>query len=178
MGSENHTVFARVAEGPPLSVGTVVESIVDAVWNMVVKQILEQRKHVEPDTYPSAKKLFELGAVWIMNETTYLQSHDAQARRLCWCVEQQERKDEEEGLIPNWTDETLRVHYLPDRFYAALQYDWTKYCRGLLVGNTVKVRLGDETPHVSFHCLPDTKDGVIVYEVRQSSIRATPQSLG
>jgi hypothetical protein len=157
LGSDCHIVFARVAEGPALSIGTVVDIMVDEGWKQVAKAILEKRVHIQTDSYPPAKLLLELGAVWLLNETKYTQNHDAHAHRLF-------AKDE--TLVPEWKDMTIRVHYVPDRFHAADQCDWTKYCRGLLVGQTVEARIGDEVPHVPVpEGLPDTKDGVIVYEV-------------
>lgn len=157
VGSDSHTVFARVAEGPALTVGAVVDVTVDAGWKQVAKDILEKRQHIATDSYPPAQQLLQLGAVWLCNETLYTKNHDAHAHRLS--------PDEEES-VPDWKDMTLRVHYMPDRFHAAAQYDWTKYCRGLLVGNTVHAKIGEEVPHVPVPGgLPDTKDGVIVYEV-------------
>lgn len=80
-------------------------------------------------------------------------------------------EEEAAHLIPDWKDYVLRVHYAPHRYHALEQVDWTKYCRGLLVGQgKVQVHIGGEMipahAHVPASLYPDSKDGVIVYEVR------------
>jgi len=167
IGSAEHTVFSHVSSGPSCSINTVLRVIVDEGWKDAAKTMLgnKQQKRREnmshtmnaADAYPSAPQLLHLGAVWLLNETSYTQKRDAHARRL---------GPQDGELCPDWNDMTLRVHYVPDRFHAAHQVDWTKYCRGLLVNNKVQARIGDEIPHVPvLEGMPDMKDGVIVYEV-------------
>ena len=164
MESTDHTVYARVDPGCKASadaiksvpLGKVIEVMVDEGWRHVAKDILEKGKHVEPDSYPSANELLKLGAVWLLNETAYASGDSAHARRLY-------EKDEMD--TPSWEDMTLRVHYVPDRFHMAHEVDWTKYCRGLLLDNSVQAYIGQVKAHVPMTGLPDKKDGVIVYEV-------------
>lgn len=153
-----HTVYARVSEGGSnVTIGAVVECMVDEGWRRVIKDIMENKEHIEKDTHPSASLLLRLGSVWLLNETAWQKGKGSHAHRL---------KPEEENTIPDWENFSLRVHYVPDRFFVAETVDWTKPCRGLLIGPTTVVKIGDETPHISVtDGLPDAKDGVIVYEV-------------
>lgn len=161
MESKTHTVYARVnptgsASSSKATIGNVVEVMVGEGWKNVARDILEKHIHIQPDTYPPANELLKLGAVWILNETAYAKGENTHAHRL---------KEEEASDIPDWENMTLRVHYVPDRFHAAHEVDWSKHCRGLLVGGSVQVEVGGEVPHVPMTGLPDYNDGVIVYEV-------------
>ena len=61
---------------------------------------------------------------------------------------------------------SLRVHYVPDRFFVANEYDWSKYCKGLLLDNCTSATIGGgKKAVVPMMGLPDGKDGVLVYEV-------------
>lgn len=157
----NHIVYARVSkdEGSNgVSIGTVVEAMVDEGWRRIIKDILEKKQHVQVDSHPPASLLLRLGAVWLLNETAWQKGEGSHAHRLT---------PKDEDRVPDWKDMTLRVYYVPDRFFVADTVDWSKPCRGLLIGPTTTVKIGDETPHVSvMEGLPDIKDGVIVYEVR------------
>lgn len=164
MESFNHTVYARVdpncAATPEslatVPIGKVIEIMVDEGWRHVAKDILEKGVHVETaNSYPSAAELLELGAVWLLNETAYAAGDHAHARRLSG-------KDEKD--TPDWKDMTLRVHYVPDRFFVAHEVDWTKYCKGLLLDGCTSAIIGGKKAHVPMTGLPDEKDGVIVYE--------------
>mmetsp|Transcript_15688 Transcript_15688/g.33969 ORF Transcript_15688/g.33969 Transcript_15688/m.33969 type:complete len:358 (-) Transcript_15688:1001-2074(-) len=164
MDSNNHTVYARVdpnCDATPESlssvpIGKVIEIMVDEGWRHVAKDILEKGVHVETgNSYPSANELLQLGAVWLLNETAYAAGDHAHARRLS-------PKDEKD--TPDWKDMTLRVHYVPDRFFVAHEVDWTKYCKGLLLDNCTLAIIGGKKAHVPMTGLPDGKDGVIVYE--------------
>jgi len=159
MDSAVHVVFARAVgkTSDTVSISKVVRALVDEEYRHVVKDILEKGQHVEVDSHPPAEQLMDLGAVWLINETAYTKGEDTHAHRLS-------RKDE--GTIPDWEDETLRVHYVPDRFHMAHEVDWTKYCKGLLIGETVQAYVAGGKPHVPMTGLPDSKDGVIVYKVR------------
>jgi 23S rRNA-/tRNA-specific pseudouridylate synthase len=154
----HHTAYARVSEGGEnVNIGAVVECMVDEGWRRVVKDIMEKKEHVEKDTHPSASLLLRLGSVWLLNETAWQKGEGSHAHRVT---------PDEEMTVPDWQNFTLRVHYVPDRFFVAETVDWSKPCRGLLVGPTTIVKIGEETPHVPvLEGLPDTKDGVIVYEV-------------
>jgi hypothetical protein len=66
---------------------------------------------------------------------------------------------------PDWKDMTLRVHYVPERFFVAYEVDWTKYCKGLLLDGCTSAYIGGVKQHVPMTGLPDKKDGVLVYEV-------------
>lgn len=165
MESANHTVYARVdpdcAASPEslasISIGKVIEIMVDEGWRHVVKDILEKHVHVETaDSYPKAGELLQLGAVWLVNETAYAAGDSAHARRL---------SPKDENDTPDWKDMTLRVHYVPDRFFVAHEFDWTKYCKGLLLDNCTSAIINGRKAHVPMTGLPDEKDGVIVYEV-------------
>lgn len=165
MESANHTVYARVdpdcAAYPEslasISIGKVIEIMVDEGWRYVVKDILEKHVHVETaDSYPKAGELLQLGAVWLVNETAYAAGDSAHARRL---------SPKDENDTPDWKDMTLRVHYVPDRFFVAHEFDWTKYCKGLLLDNCTSAIINGKKAHVPMTGLPDEKDGVIVYEV-------------
>ncbi|KAL7536804.1 hypothetical protein ACHAXR_007404 [Thalassiosira sp. AJA248-18] len=178
MESSNHTVYARVdpscytssssnnnttttttpseAHLSTVPIGKVIEIMVTEGWRHVAKDILEKGLHVETaDSYPSAAELLQLGAVWLLNETLYAAGENAHARRL---------SPKDENLMPDWKDMTLRVYYVPDRFFVAHEVDWTKYCRGLLLDNCTSAVVGGEKAHVPVMGLPDGKDGVIVYE--------------
>lgn len=155
----HHTAYARVTNSTDsnVSIGTVVECMVDEGWRRVVKEIMEKKQHVQVDSYPPASLLLRLGSVWLLNETAWAKGEGSHAHRLA---------PKDEKRVPDWKDMTLRVYYVPDRFFVADTVDWTKPCRGLLVGPTTLVKIGEETPHVSVaEGLPDIKDGVIVYEV-------------
>ena len=181
LGSENHVVYARMkpvdrgSESPTSAVdntdatisnddghqgvtlGRVIEVLVDERHRSIAKSIMEQHIHIQPDSYPSAEQLLTLGAVWILNETLYSSGSSAHAKRLSL-------KDVDE--IPSWNDMTLRVHYVPERFHAVHEVDWDKYCRGLLLDGTVSGVVGGSKVVVPMSGLPDKKDGVLVYEVR------------
>ena len=158
MESANHTVYARVDPdcGQSVTLGKVIEVMVDEGWRHAVKDILEKGLHVENETYPSAAELLKLGAVWLLNETDYCTDHNAHARRLC-------QSDEME--TPDWKDMTLRVHYVPERFFVAYEVDWAKYCKGLLLDGCTSAYIGGVKQHVPMSGLPDKKDGALVYEV-------------
>ena len=128
-------------------------------WKSVAKEILEKHIHVEtPDAFPSASQLLQLGSVWILNETAYAAGDNYHAQRL---------KPSDETNTPDWKDMTLRVHYVPDRFFVAHEVDWTRYCKGLLLDNgCTSATIGGVKAVVPMMGLPDGKDGVIVYEVR------------
>jgi hypothetical protein len=164
MGLEKkgNTVYIRVSKGD-LSIGKLVEVVVDEVRLSVIQNLIlhEHRRIKGSDEYPPAAQLIELGAVWLLNETEWAQHHSMHSHR---CSAQ------DWDRTPNWQDMTLRVHYLPDRYHAASSVDWTKYKRGLLVGNKVHVQIGGETPHVPVADLPNAIDGVIVYEVRNRTL--------
>ena len=124
----------------------------------LARDILETGVHVETaDSYPTAAELLQLGAVWLLNETLYAAGQNAHARRL---------SPKDEDVTPDWKDMTLRVHYVPDRFFVAHEVDWSKYCKGLLLDNCTSAVIGGERALVPMDKLPDGKDGVIVYEVR------------
>lgn len=159
MDSPDHTVFLRViGENHNISkvtIGQVLQCMMDESYDRLVHDILEHKKHVDKDLYPPPPKLLELGAVWLLNETSYTQGHGAHAHRLA---------PKDMHRVVDWNDLTLRVHMVPDRFHVAHEYDWSKYCRGRLVGDKIEVTVGGETPHIPVNGLPDHKDGVIVYE--------------
>ena len=162
MDSPGHTVYARVISSgsstpPQVTIGRVVEVMVDEEWNYIIKEILEKKERIQNDSRPPADQLLRLGAVWSINETAYTKGEDLHAHRL---------GEKDAATIPNWNDMTIRIFYMPSRFHVAYEVDWAKYCRGLLVGGDVEVRIGDEKPSVPAKGLPDSKDGVIVYEVR------------
>jgi len=99
--------------------------------------------------------------VWLLNETAYASGDSAHARRLSI-------KDAEDH--PEWKDMTLRVHYMPDRFHVAHEFDWSKCSRGLLL-NESTVTIDGTKAIVPFGLMPDSKDGVIVYEVSSPPLR-------
>lgn len=165
MESNNHTCYARVdpsCNATPealasVPIGKVIEIMVDEGWRHVARDILETGVHVETaDSYPTAAELLQLGAVWLLNETLYAAGENAHARRL---------SPKDEDITPDWKDMTLRVHYVPDRFFVAHEVDWSKYCKGLLLDNCTSAVIGGERALVPMDKLPDGKDGVIVYEV-------------
>ena len=164
MDSPNHTVYARVdpdcaataecLKSVPL--GKVIEVMVDEGWRHAVKDILEKGLHVENETYPSANELLKLGSVWLLNEASYCTDHNAKARRL---------SESDEMDTPDWKDMTLRVHYVPERFFVAHEVDWSKYCKGLLLDGCTSAYVDGVKQTVPMTGLPDKKDGVLVYEV-------------
>ena len=163
MDSKSHIVYARVlppeknpTEEANVTVGKVVETMVEVEWKRLIKEIMEKHKHIENDSHPPAKELLRLGAVWLINETEYAKGGNGHARLL---------KEKDESLKPNWENFTVRVHYMPDRFHMANEVDWSKYCKGLLLDGTIDVSIAGEKPHVPLSGLPDLKDGVIIYEV-------------
>ena len=125
-------------------------------FDHLIHDVLEKKKRLRPHSHPNAAELLRLGSVWLINETAYTKGLDTHATRL-------HTYDAE--TIPDWSDMTLRVHYVPDRYHMAHEVDWAKYCRGLLVGGNVEVLIGDEKPHVPMKGLPDGTDGAVVYEV-------------
>jgi len=158
LNSKDHTVYARVVgdfENQSISVGKVLQVMVDEEWDQLIHQILERKQTVEKDAYPSATGLLELGAVWLLNETLYMSGGGAAAQRL---------STKSADLVPDWKDFTLRVHAVPQRYFVAHEYDWTKYCRGRLIGGTIAVSIDGVSPPVPFSGMPDSKDGVIVYD--------------
>lgn len=166
--SSNHTVYARVVVRQNeeekseakfvATIGEVVDLVVTESWRNIAKDILQSHSTVAADSFPSAEKLLELGAVWLLDETRYCHGEDPHAHRVA---------PKNSSSVPDWNNKTLRVYLAPERFFAAYELDWTKYCRGLLIGGAVKVN-GVERPHpVPAEGLPDGKDGVIVYEVRK-----------
>jgi hypothetical protein len=164
LDSPGHTVYARVipngdpsSTSPQITIGRAVEVMVDEEWSHIIKEIMEKKERIETDSRPPADQLLRLGAVWLINETAYTKGEDVHAHRL---------GEKDTDAIPDWKDMTIRVYYMPSRFHVAHEVDWAKYCRGLLIGGNVEVSIGDEKPHVPIKGLPDSKDGVIVYEVR------------
>jgi len=163
MDSPNHTVYARVDPNcaataeclKSVPLGKVIEVMVDEGWRHAVKDILEKGVHVENETYPSANELLKLGSVWLVNETGYCTDHNAKARRL---------SESDEMDTPDWKDMTLRVHYVPERFFVAYEIDWSKYCKGLLLDGCTSAYIGGVKQHVPMTGLPDKKDGALVYE--------------
>jgi len=166
LDSANRTVYARIdpscsatpetLASTPLS--KVIEVMVDESHRRLAHQILEKKLHVEVDSFPNAEELLRLGSVWLLNETAYASGDSAHARRLSM-------KDAEDH--PEWKDMTLRVHYMPDRFHVAHEYDWSKCSRGLLL-NESTVTVGGTKAIVPFGLMPDSKDGVIVYEDKET----------
>lgn len=184
LGSEGHVVYARMkpaeklentgGESPTSAVdtnadgtdgsekkqgvtlGKVIEILVDEGHRSIAKSILEQHVHIQPDSYPSAAELLQLGSVWILNETLYSSGSSAHAKRLTL-------GDVDE--VPAWNDMTLRVHYVPDRFHAVHEVDWGKHCRGMLLDGSVGGAVGGVKVVVPMTGLPDKIDGVLVYEV-------------
>lgn len=166
--SSNHTVYARVVchqneeekkeDKVTATIKEVVDRVVTESWRNIAKEILQKHSTVSADSFPSAEKLLELGAVWLLDETRYCHGEDAHAHRILI---------NNSSGVPDWNNKTLRVYLAPERFFAAYEVDWTKYCRGLLIGGAVTVN-GVERPHpVPVDGLPDGKDGVIVYEVSE-----------
>lgn len=189
------------SNGAP-SVRVVVDSVVDIAWKHVAKHILEAKAksgnnketaagdasaeeeilmvdldHFNQGAFPPADQLLELGAVWLVNETSYLQHQHQQLttknqnhnhhphtkkKRLTSSQDDGNRQ-------PDWADYVLRIHYAPNRFHAMAEVDWGKYCRGLLLGDqSVQIFLKGKSiaacEHVPLSGYPDKKDGVIVYE--------------
>jgi len=178
------------------TVREVVESVVDIAWKHVAKHILEakaaiqKRKggkevlglddeeilridldHWNQGAFPPADQLLELGAVWLVNETSFL-SQVGKKKKHPHTKKKRLSKKEDGDRQPDWNDYVLRVHYAPNRFHAMEEVDWSKYCRGLLLGDdSVQVILKGKQlaahEHVPLSGYPDKKDGVIVYEVRE-----------
>jgi len=177
LGSDNHIVFARMKpvehvnpvsdEKMAVTLGKVIEVLVDEGHRSIAKSILEQHVHIQPDSYPSALELLHLGSVWILNETAYASGSSAHAKRLS-------AKDVNE--IPSWEDMTLRVHYVPDRFHSVHEVDWGKYCRGMLLDGSVSGDVGGKKVVVPMMGLPDKRDGVLVYEVSTRGFEASIES--
>ena len=125
-------------------------------FDHLILTVLEKKKRLRPHSHPNASELLSLGSVWLINETAYTRGLDTHVTRL-------HPHDAEQ--VPDWSDMTLRVHYVPDRYHMAHEVDWAKYCRGLLVGGNVEVMVGDDKPHVPMKGLPDSNDGAVLYEV-------------
>ena len=189
------------------SVREVVEGVVDVAWKHVAKHILEakaaKKKQTEAPTkngdavevavddeilrvdldhwnqgaFPPAKQLLELGAVWLVNETSFLQqsaevaNKDNHKKKKHAHTKKKRLTSEDDGnQQPDWKDYVLRVHYAPNRYHAMEEVDWGKYCRGLLLGDYsvqvfLKGRMLAAHEHVPLSGYPNQKDGVIVYEV-------------
>jgi len=172
----HHELFARVVSSSSSSsndddssnavtIGQVVETMVDETWKRTAKAILETKKKVKPDSFPPATHLLELGAVWLLNERLYCEGQGAHAHRL---------GTKDETRVVDWNDFTLRIHIIPERHFAADTVDWGKFCKGLLLNEEVEVSIAGTKPHVpivSEGALPDDKDGAIVYEVRMRRVR-------
>ena len=187
------TADCKPSVHPVPSVRDVVDSVVDIAWKHVAKHIMETKQqqkdggndeekdvasdeilkvdmdHWNQGAFPPAKRLLQLGAVWLVNETSYLQQAGKQQKHPH--TKKKRLTTEEDGTRqPDWNDFVLRVHYAPDRFHAMDEVEWGKYCRGLLLGdNSVQVFLKGKalspSEHVPLSGYPDKKDGVIVYEV-------------
>ena len=165
----HHELFARVVSSSSsndddsnntVTIGQVVETMVDETWKRTAKAILETKKKVKPDSFPPATQLLELGAVWLLNERLYCEGQGAHAHRM---------HPKDETRVVDWNDFTLRIHIIPERHFAADTVDWGKFCKGLLLSDEVEVSIAGTKPHVpivSEGALPDDKDGAIVYEVR------------
>jgi hypothetical protein len=140
LDSKMHTVYARAVQTtdykasahPTPSVRQVVESVVDIAWKHVAKHILEAKDkdeilrldldHWNQGAFPPASQLLELGAVWLVNETSFLQQQSSEI-----CSNTKHKKghhhtkkkrltSEEDGnRTPDWNDYVLRVHYAPSR---------------------------------------------------------------
>jgi len=179
--AKNHSaLFARVVSSSSSSnvdnadnnnavtIGKVVEAMVDETWKRTAKEILETKKKVKPDAFPPAHQLLQLGAVWLLNERLYCEGHGSRAHRLTL---------KDETRVVDWNEYTLRIHIAPERHFAADTVDWSKFCKGLLLppGGQVEVSIAGTKPHVpivSEGALPDgDKDGAIVYEVRMFRAR-------
>jgi len=158
---KKHVVFGRAvgadepASAKNVTVGQVLDVVVDEMWKRTAKSILQEGIHVRPDSYPPAPTLLSLGSVWLLNEKQYVAGHGSHAHRL---------HPEDETSTPDWKEFTLRIYTCPDRFFAADALDWSKYCRGLLLNSEIAVSIDGEKPHVPVTALPDEKDGAIVYE--------------
>ena len=173
--AKNHReLFARVVSSSfsstvdtnnnnALTIGKVVEAMVDETWKRTAKEILETKKKVKPDAFPPADQLLQLGAVWLLHEPLYCEGQrGARAHRLTL---------NDLTRVVDWNEYTLRIHIAPERHFAADTVDWSKFCKGLLLpGGQVEVSIAGTKPHVpivSEGALPDgEKDGAIVYEVR------------
>ena len=140
-----------------VTLGTVISTLVDEGHRSIDKLILEKHTRIQTDSYPSASELLSLGSVWLLNETLYSSGSSAHAKRLS--IEDMEE-------VPVWNDMTLRVHYVPERFYAVHEVEWDKYCRGLLLDGSVGGVVAGKKIVVPVSGLPDGKDGALVYEVR------------
>lgn len=160
MGLDQHVVYARVVSNGntnnDVTVSDVVHAVVDETKKRTAKDILQHHKHVSVDSVPNADTLWTLGSIWLVNETHYLQRHDAHAKRL---------QLSDQSLVPNWLDETVRVHTVPDTFFNADEFEWDKYSKSLLLEHSIRVVVKGEVTHVPVAGLANDKDGVIVYEV-------------
>ena len=193
LDSKTHTVYARAVQTadfkpsshPTPSVREVVESVVDIAWKHVAKHILEAKAkqsedqtddeilrvdldHWNQGAFPPANQLLGLGAVWLVNETSFLQQ--AGKKKHPHTKKKRLTSEADGSQQPDWNDFVLRVHYAPNRYHAMEEVDWGKYCRGLLLGDhSVQVFLKGHLlaahEHVPLTGYPDHKDGVIVYEV-------------
>lgn len=195
LDSKSHTVYARAVQTadykpsthPSPCVRDVVESVVDVAWKHVAKHILEAKNrgaenadeilmvdldHWNQGAFPPANQLLELGAVWLVNETSFLQqeaNNNGKKHHHSHTKKKRLTSEKHGEQQPDWKDYVLRVHYAPNRFHAMEEVDWAKYCRGLLLGDgSVQVFLGGKLLAAHDHILPsgypDKKDGVIVYE--------------
>jgi hypothetical protein len=144
-------------EGKGVPLIQVIRVLVDEAHRSIAKSILERHVHIAPHSYPPASELLSLGSVWLLNETQYSSGQSAHAKRL---------SVQNENEVPNWEDMTLRIHYVPERFYAAHEVDWGRYCRGMLLDGSVGGTVGGAKVVVPVVGLPDKRDGVLVYEVR------------
>ena len=143
-----------------ISIGKVVQAMVDETWKRTAKAILEKKKRFPNDAFPPTKQLLELGSVWLINEESFCRGQRARAHRLHL---------EDETRCPDWANSMLRIHTWPERHYAANWVDWGKFCKGIWLNGEVSVSIAGVEPHIptqSEGVLPYDKDGAIVYEVR------------
>ena len=141
-----------------ISVGKVVQIMVDETWKRAVKAILEKRKHFPNDAFPPAPQLLQWGSVWLLDEYGFCQGRRAHARRLHL---------EDNNRCPDWTNYMLRIHTWPERHYAADWVDWGKFCNRLWLKSEISITVAGVVSHIlidSEGALPDAKDGAIVYE--------------
>ena len=170
MDSYNHAIYTRVDPACPATpatlatvpVGKVVEVTAEEGRRRAARAALAGGRAAGAcprDACPGADELLRLGAVWLVNETTYAATGKAHAKRLA---------PADAARTPDWKDMTVRVHVSPDRFFPAHEVDWGKYCRGLLL-DRASAEVGGKPAHVPVAGFPDKKDGVIVYEVSPDS---------
>ena len=105
-----------------ISIGKVVQAMVDETWKRTAKAILEKKKRFPNDAFPPTKQLLELGSVWLINEESFCQKQRVRAHRLHL---------EDETRCPDWANSMLRIHTWPERHYAANWVDWGKFCKGI-----------------------------------------------